>query len=47
MEQKHSVLINAKWHRVCFTPALILGKTKANQVLETFISTFKDVARGF
>ncbi|MBT5400661.1 aminotransferase class III-fold pyridoxal phosphate-dependent enzyme [bacterium] len=47
MEQKHSILINAKWHRVCFTPALILGKTKANQVLETFISTFKDVARGF
>ena len=44
MEQKYGVLINAKWHRVCFTPALILEKSDADYVLEAFISVFKRVA---
>jgi adenosylmethionine-8-amino-7-oxononanoate aminotransferase len=47
MENKHKTLINGKWHRVCFTPALILEKTQVNQILDTFISTFKDVAKTF
>lgn len=47
MERKHKILINGKWHRVCFTPALTLEKEQADRVLEAFISTFKEVSNTF
>ncbi len=44
MRDKHNILINAKWHRVCFTPGLIITKDEADRVLDNFVSVFKDVA---
>jgi adenosylmethionine-8-amino-7-oxononanoate aminotransferase len=44
MFDKHAILINAKWHRVCFTPGLILSKAQADEVLLKFIAVFKEVA---
>ena len=41
MFEKHQILINAKWHRVCFTPGLILSKSEANEVLEKLIVEIK------
>jgi adenosylmethionine-8-amino-7-oxononanoate aminotransferase len=44
MNQEHDILINAKWHRVSFTPAYILTREEIDRVLDQFISTFKSVA---
>jgi hypothetical protein len=44
MEEKHSILINAKWHRVSFVPAYILSEQQAEMVLDRFVSTFEKVA---
>jgi len=44
MLERYSILINAKWHRVCFTPSLTLTKVQADEVLLTFISVFKETA---
>jgi len=44
MEKRHNILIDAKWHRVSFSPALILSKETADFVLDSFISTFRSVA---
>ena len=41
---KHNILINAKWHRVCFTPALTITKDDLEHVLIKFIDTFKQVS---
>ncbi|EKD71170.1 MAG: Adenosylmethionine-8-amino-7-oxononanoate aminotransferase [uncultured bacterium] len=43
MREEHQILISGKWHRVCFSPALITTKTEANYVLSSFIDTFKKV----
>ena len=40
---KHNILINAKWHRVCFTPGLIMTKEEADQVLDACISEIKNM----
>ena len=44
MLDKHDIIISAKWHRVCFTPALIIEKKEANMVLDCFIDEFKQLA---
>ena len=44
MMEKHGVLINGKWHRVCFTPAFIITKEEADFALEKFVKTFKDIS---
>ncbi len=44
METKYDILIDAKWHRVTFSPAFIITKEQANEVLEKFIKTFKTVS---
>jgi len=46
MEKKHNILIDAKWHRVSFSPSLILSKDIADYILDGFVSTFKNVANG-
>jgi adenosylmethionine-8-amino-7-oxononanoate aminotransferase len=38
---KHNILINAKWHRVCFTPGLILTREQADEVLGACIDEIK------
>tara|TARA_B100001971_G_C18264190_1_gene590188 strand:+ start:2935 stop:4230 length:1296 start_codon:yes stop_codon:yes gene_type:complete len=47
MEEKHNILINAKWHRVCFTPSLTLDKRNADMILDKFISTYKKISIEF
>ena len=44
MEEKHSILINAKWHRVSFVPPYIITRTQVDYVIERFIATFNRVA---
>lgn len=43
MLRKHNILINAKWHRVCFTPGLIMTKEQADQVLGACIGEIKSM----
>ena len=43
MLRKHNILINAKWHRVCFTPGLIMTKAQADQVLGACIGEIKSM----
>lgn len=43
---KHNILINAKWHRVCFTPGLILTRQQADEVLSACIGEMKSMVRG-
>ena len=42
--KKYNILINAKWHRVCFTPGLILTKMQADEVLVACIKEIKIMA---
>ena len=40
---KHNILINAKWHRICFTPSLLLNKSEVDYILESVIKEFKNL----
>ena len=42
MLDKHDILISAKWHRICITPALILQKKEADSVMEKLVKEFKN-----
>lgn len=44
MREKHNILIDSKWHRVCFTPPLNITKVQANFVLERFVDEYKRLA---
>lgn len=39
--RKNNIFINAKWHRVCFTPAYIINKKQCDYLLDCFIKEFK------
>jgi adenosylmethionine-8-amino-7-oxononanoate aminotransferase len=39
----HNILINAKWHRICFTPSLLLNKLEVDYILESVIKEFKNL----
>jgi adenosylmethionine-8-amino-7-oxononanoate aminotransferase len=41
MLKKHHIIINAKWHRICFTPSLLLTKSEVDYILESVIKEFK------
>jgi len=41
MLEKHNIMISAKWHRICFTPPLILTKKEAEISLEKLIKEIK------
>lgn len=43
---KYNILINAKWHRICFTPGLILTRQQADEVLGACIGEIKDMVKG-
>lgn len=43
MLEKHNIMISAKWHRVCFTPPLILTKQEAESSLEKLIKEIKSI----
>jgi len=44
MREDYNILISGKWHRVCFSPALITSVEQFEFILEKFVKTFKSVA---
>ena len=47
MFKKHHILISGKWHRVCFTPALIINKEQSDLVLDKFVEEFKKLSKSW
>lgn len=45
LEDESGILINAKWHRVSFTPSYIFTREQADYVLDRFVVAFKETAR--
>ena len=44
---KHSILINAKWHRTTFTPAFIITEQDVQKVIDLYCSEFKDISKNW
>jgi adenosylmethionine-8-amino-7-oxononanoate aminotransferase len=44
MIRKHNTYISSKWHRVSFTPSLLLTNQEAEQVLDLFIKEVKSLS---
>ena len=42
-----NLLISAKWHRVCFSPAINIRKDDLDLILEKFIKCFKLVSKNW
>ena len=40
-----NLLLSAKWHRVCFSPAINIKQSDLDQILEKFIISFKNVSK--
>ena len=36
-----NVLIDAKWHRICITPAAIINRSQTDLFLETLVNEFR------
>jgi len=47
MLEKHNVFISGKWHRLNFTPGLIISMQEAEKVLTLLIKEFKEIAKNF
>ena len=47
MQNKHSILINAKWHRTTFTPAFIITREIVENVMSKYCIEFKALAKGW
>jgi adenosylmethionine-8-amino-7-oxononanoate aminotransferase len=47
MLEKYNILINAKWHRVCLTPAYIITKSQCDFVLDKLIKEFKNLSNSW
>lgn len=47
MQEEHKILIDGKWHRVCFSPPLNIKQEELDLVLDCFIKTFKKVANSW
>ncbi len=47
MLEKHNIFISAKFHRVCFSPSLLISKSDAEQFLTIFIKEFKQVVEHY
>jgi adenosylmethionine-8-amino-7-oxononanoate aminotransferase len=45
LRERHGILISGKWHRVSFTPALVITREQAETVLEHFVEEFRALAR--
>jgi adenosylmethionine-8-amino-7-oxononanoate aminotransferase len=43
LRNNHNILINAKWHRICFTPSLLLTKSEVDYILESVIKEFRNL----
>jgi len=40
MREKHKILVNGKWHRICLSPALTISQQQIDFVVETLCSEF-------
>jgi adenosylmethionine-8-amino-7-oxononanoate aminotransferase len=47
IKEDHSVLVNAKWHRICFTPPLIISEEEIHKAVHAVSSTFRKLYRDF
>jgi adenosylmethionine-8-amino-7-oxononanoate aminotransferase len=47
LENKHDILISAKWHRISFSPPYILKFDEADRVVDAVIRVFKETADGW
>ena len=47
MLSKHNILIDAKWHRVCITPGVIITKKETDLFLENLINEFNLLSKKF
>ena len=47
MLEKHNILIDAKWHRICMTPAAIINKSQTNLCLEKLVDEFRILGKKF
>ena len=45
MLEKNKIYVSSKFHRVCFTPSLIITKELAEQIIGKFIEAFKTVSK--
>lgn len=46
-KNKHNLLVSAKWHRVCFSPAINISKKILDEMLDKFILSFKAVSKSW
>ena len=44
MENRHGILVNAKWHRVSFTPPYIITVEEADNMIDRFAETIVELA---
>ena len=47
MERQHNILVNAKRHRVSFTPPYIITDNEAERLIGNTIKTFRDLAQSW
>ena len=47
MLAKHNILIDAKWHRICITPAAIINRSQTDLFLETLVNEFRLLGKKF
>ena len=45
MLEKHNIIIDAKWHRICLSPAMIITKEEISKNLSILISEFKSLSK--
>ena len=47
MLKKHNILIDAKWHRICITPAVIISKSQTDYFIDKLTKEFKILSEKF
>ena len=46
-KNNHNLLISAKWHRVCFSPAINIENKDLDEIIEKFLKTFNEVSKNW
>jgi adenosylmethionine-8-amino-7-oxononanoate aminotransferase len=47
MYENHNIMINAKWHRISFTPSLLISKNQIDVLIESLEYAYKKVSKNF
>ena len=45
MLNKYNIYVSAKFHRICFTPSLIITRELAELIIEKFLLTFRNASK--